>query len=91
MNTESEFKLITDLKSIDRQDLETTTYNLINAYNVSTNLNAEASLKLKACEQVINLMAERIDNLKSTVRFLLTLTGFSTVGVVGLFLLLLAE
>ena len=91
MNTESEFKLITDLKSIDRQDLETTTYNLINAYNVSTNLNAEASLKLKACEQVINLMAERIDNLKSTVRFLLTLTGFSTVGVVGLFLLLLAK
>ena len=91
MNTESEFKLITDLKSIDRQDLETTTYNLINAYNVSTNLNAEASLKLKACAQVINLMAERIDNLKSTVRFLLTLTGFSTVGVVGLFLLLLAK
>ena len=91
MNTEAEFNLIKNLKAADRADLEKITLDLSKAYNESTALNAKASIDLVTQAEALTLLANSLTKYKSVASFWFMWAAASTIGVIGLFLLLLAQ
>ncbi|MBW4460483.1 MAG: hypothetical protein KME47_09620 [Nodosilinea sp. WJT8-NPBG4] len=99
MDAETEFKLITDFKALTKEDLERIALQLTKAYNNSTNLNSQASVKLALQADVINsLMAEverssplleGAEKIKKAFSFWVLYSMLTTVGILAMFILVL--